>query len=90
MLEIETHKQFAKDMNNVKWNTTNTAKFITYLQLLQNDNSLPKEANDHFLSGEWKNTKEFHLGGDLLVIYQIDKQQQILKLIRIGTHSQLF
>ena len=35
-----------------------------------------------------KDYKEFHVGGDLLVIYCIE--DDILRLTRIGTHSQLF
>jgi mRNA interferase YafQ len=59
-----------------------------YISKLLNAEELPSEARDHFLTGEWKDTKEFHIGGDLLVIYMIDDTS--LKLIRIGTHSQLF
>ncbi|MFY9082530.1 type II toxin-antitoxin system YafQ family toxin, partial [Aliarcobacter butzleri] len=43
---------------------------------------------DHYLTGEWKDTKEFHISGDLLVIYMIN--ENTLQLLRIGTHSQLF
>ncbi|MBU0924451.1 type II toxin-antitoxin system RelB/DinJ family antitoxin [bacterium] len=49
---------------------------------------LPQEARDHFLTGDWKDTKEFHISGDLLVIYMIN--DNTLQLLRIGTHSQLF
>jgi mRNA interferase YafQ len=75
-------------MNRVKWNTTNANNFFSYVQLLQNGEELPPEANDYQLSGEWKETREFHLGGDLLIIYQTNSRE--LKLIRIGSHSQLF
>jgi len=49
---------------------------------------LPPEARDHSLTGEWSDIREFHIGGDLLVIYI--KTDEELILIRIGTHSQLF
>ena len=52
------------------------------------DEELPIEAKDHHLTGEWKDTKEFHISGDLLVIYIIN--DNTLQLLRIGTHSQLF
>ncbi len=64
------------------------AKLFLYISLLLNNEELPQEARDHFLSGEWKDTKEFHISGDLLVIYMID--DNTLQLLRIGTHSQLF
>jgi len=52
------------------------------------DKQLPPEAKDHQLIGNWKDFREFHLGGDLLVIYKVEKKDLIL--IRIGTHNQLF
>jgi mRNA interferase YafQ len=50
--------------------------------------SLPPEARDHHLSGQWNNAREFHISGDLIVIYMIVDDELIL--IRIGSHSQLF
>ncbi|RUM70553.1 MAG: type II toxin-antitoxin system mRNA interferase toxin, RelE/StbE family, partial [Sulfurovum sp.] len=49
---------------------------------------LPSEAKDHSLMGEYKGFREFHLGGDMLMIYTI--VEDTLYLQRIGTHSQLF
>ena len=49
---------------------------------------LPVDAQDHALKGEWTDFREFHVSGDLLVIYQIEGD--VIKLVRIGTHSQLF
>jgi mRNA interferase YafQ len=90
MLALSTHKDFVKDLNKAKLNQTNTEKLFISISLLLNQETLPKELKDHNLKGEWQDTREFHLSGDLLVIYQIDEENQILKLLRIGTHSQLF
>jgi len=49
---------------------------------------LPAEAKDHRLKGEWDDFREFHISGDLLVIYQIENE--VIKLVRLGTHNQLF
>jgi len=43
---------------------------------------------DHNLKGGYKNYKEFYISGDLLVIYIAE--DEFLKLIRIGTHAELF
>jgi len=43
---------------------------------------------DHALKGEWNGWREFHVSGDLLLIYRINKQT--LELARMGTHSELF
>lgn len=37
---------------------------------------------------EWTDFNDFHVSGDLLVIYQI--RDDTVKLVRIGSHSQLF
>lgn len=50
--------------------------------------SLPKEARDHELKGEWQGFRELHIGGDKLIIYLIE--DNTLKLVRLGTHAQLF
>ena len=64
------------------------AKFIVYIAKLLQGEKLPDEALDHNLEGEWKNFREFHISGDLLVIYLLEEDK--LKLIRIGSHSRLF
>lgn len=88
MLELEVHKSFIKDLNKAQLNSTNSEKLFLYISKLLNKQELPKEAKNHFLSGEWSDTQEFHISGDLLVIYILDDNK--LKLLRIGTHSQLF
>ena len=88
MLDIAIHKIFTKELKNAKLNPTNTAKLFMYISLLLNNDNLPNEALDHALKGEYLDTREFHISGDLLVIYMV--ADNTLELIRIGTHSQLF
>lgn len=88
MLDLSVHKIFTKDLKKAQLNPTNSGKLFFYISLLLNGEELPQEAKDHFLTGQWKDTKEFHISGDLLVIYMI--HDNILQLLRIGTHSQLF
>jgi len=61
-----------------------------YLSELAEGNELPIEANDHPLNGKWKTFREFHLGGDMLLIYHIDEENSQIVLVRIGPHSQFF
>lgn len=56
--------------------------------MLIENKELPIEARDHNLLGNYSGFREFHIGGDLLVIYCIEND--ILRLTRIGSHSQLF
>ena len=52
MLELEVHKTFTKDLIKSKLNSTNSAKLFLYISKLLNNEELPQEARDHFLSGE--------------------------------------
>jgi len=87
-LRLKRHKQFKKDISKLKMSDAQYAKFIRYIAILLDKKSLPPESKDHVLSGEWKGFREFHLGGDLLLIYMLRSDE--LVLVRIGTHSQLF
>jgi len=64
------------------------SKYISYLAILLNGETLPVEARDHSLTGAYQDTREFHISGDLLIIYLLTETE--LVLIRIGSHSQLF
>ena len=88
MLDIAIHKAFTKEVKNAKLNPTNTAKLFMYISLLLNEEELPAESRDHELTGNYKDTREFHISGDLLVVYRIE--ENTLELLRLGTHSQLF
>ena len=88
MLELERVKTFKKDISKQKFSNKHYAKYILYLGYLLDSQELPKEAKDHELKGKWSGYREFHISGDLLLIYRIENE--ILYLIRIGSHSQLF
>ena len=45
---------------------------------------------DHRLSAELKDYCECHIGPDLLLIYKIDKENQKLILVNLGSHPELF
>ena len=80
-------KIFKKDYQKLKMTDTQYTKYIKFLSMLLDGRELPLEARDHNLIGNYSGFKEFYVGGDLLVIYCIE--EDILRLTRIGTHSQL-
>jgi mRNA interferase YafQ len=57
--------------------------------LLAEDKSLLEKHRDHGLSGEWSDHRECHLKPDLLLIYR-KPDVEILQLVRLGSHSELF
>ena len=56
--------------------------------MLASDEALPARLRDHALSGNWSGFRECHVRPDLLLIYE--KPQGTLRLIRLGSHSELF
>ncbi len=52
--------------------------------------SLPAKYKDHPLKGELQGYRECHIKGDLLLVYQRNKDRLILVLIDVGTHASLF
>jgi mRNA interferase YafQ len=63
------------------------------LLLIANDQPLGPEWKDHALKGEWADHRECHVGGDFLLVYQIDDavgKTGAIVFVRAGTHSELF
>jgi mRNA interferase YafQ len=58
------------------------------LLLIANDGPLGAEWLDHALKGEWADHRECHIGGDFLLIYQVEGNA--INFVRSGTHSELF
>lgn len=56
---------------------------------LADDKPLKEKHRDHGLGGDWKGHRECHLKPDLLLIY-IRPDQTTLRLVRMGSHSELF
>jgi mRNA interferase YafQ len=62
------------------------------LLLVANDAPLGPEWLDHPLSGDWAGYRECHIGGDFLLIYELDgasKHGSVI-FVRSGTHADLF
>jgi mRNA interferase YafQ len=57
--------------------------------LLAEDKPLPGKNRDHSLGGEWRDHRECHLKPDLLLIYR-KPRSEVLQLVRLGSHSELF
>lgn len=87
-LQLVRLKSFTKDSSKVKLTDKHFTRFVEYIYLLSQEKALPAEALDHALTGEWEDFREFHISGDVLVIYRVEGES--VKLVRIGSHSQLF
>lgn len=92
MLKPEFTGQFKKDYKLAIKRGCDSKKLEEVLLLLCSEQSLPAAYRDHDLvnSRNYKNMRECHITPDWLLVYQIVKDRLILKLIRTGSHSDLF
>lgn len=92
MLKIEYQGQFKKDYRQQIKRGCNPKLLAEVLSVLIAERPLPFKYKDHNLtaSRNYKNMRECHIQPDWLLIYQMDLEIQTLKLIRTGSHSDLF
>ena len=65
------------------------ANLIPVLMALADDQSLEPRHRDHDLSGEWAGYRDCHVKPDLVLIYR-KPDADILRLARLGSHSEVF
>jgi mRNA interferase YafQ len=92
MLKPEFTGQFKKDYKLAIKRGCNPEALQEVITLLVNEQPLPDKYRDHALenSRNYKNMRECHIEPDWLLVYKIVQETLILKLIRTGTHSDLF
>ena len=95
MRTIERSKSFKRDYKRIKktpqYGNQIDALLRNILTLLVQDIPLPVHNRDHNLSGNWVGYRECHIKPDLLLIYQkSEKESPVLRLARLGSHSELF
>ena len=93
MRTIERSSAFKRDFKRVKANPHHArdvdALLLAAAKLLATDQPLPESNRDHPLSGDWAGYRECHLKPDLLLVYR-KSGDDLLKLARLGSHSELF
>lgn len=59
------------------------------IEILASGQRLSMAHQDHRLMGDLQHYRECHIKGDLLLIYQIRKEELLLILVDLGAHSSL-
>lgn len=92
MLKIEYTTQFKRDFKLAVKHGCDPQKLQYVVSLLCEEKPLPAEYRDHILvnSRNYKNVRECHIEPDWLLVYKIEHKNLILRMIRTGTHSDLF
>lgn len=85
-------KQFQKDWERLsrsgRYDMVALKKVVGLI--VDNDGLLPAELKDHELTGDWKDHRECHIGGDFLLIYTLDERKNLVVFVAAGTHAELF
>ena len=89
MFILKYSSHFKKDLKIYKNNKSVLLKLEGVLDVLSKGEKLPLKNLNHRLKGEFKDYFECHIEPDVLLIYKIEKHEIIL-LLRIGSHSELF
>lgn len=89
-LEVNFTNQFKKDVKLASKQHRDLDLLFEIIKRLSNKETLEPKFNDHRLSGNYSLCRECHIGPDFLLIYQIYDDINLLILIRVGCHSELF
>lgn len=92
MLKIEFQSQFKKDYKLAIKRGCDIQELMEVISLLAAEKTLPEKYRDHALenSRDYQNVRECHIKPDWLLIYRIVEDRLLLKLIRTGSHSDIF
>ena len=92
MLRPEFTGQFKKDYKVAVKRGCDPAKIEKVIMMLCEEKPLPEKYRDHALinSREYKDMRECHIAPDWLLVYKVYREMLLLKLIRTGSHSDLF
>ncbi len=89
MKNLQPTTQYRKDLKRYKNQPKKLDALKELLRILQNEQPIPAEYKPHMLLGQYKGCMECHIQGDFLLIW-FDEERDIIELVRLGTHSELF
>jgi len=90
MLQIEYTNKFKKDLKLAKRRNKNLSLLHKLIVRLCKEEKLEPKYKDHALSNNWSAHRELHIEPDWLLIYKLLPVENVLILVRTGTHSDLF
>lgn len=89
MKTVRYSTQFKKDFKRYRNDLRKVEALLHVVKMLENEEPIPMKIRPHTLSGNYAGCWECHVGSDFLLIW-IDETENIIKLLRLGTHAELF
>jgi mRNA interferase YafQ len=90
MYNISFGSKFKRDFKTVQKRGYPIHQIEEVFQILEKDGKLPEKYLSHKLSGSYINCWECHIRPDWLLVWERDEILKEIKLVRTGTHSDLF
>ena len=81
--------QFKKDLKRYQNKPGKIAALKVVLNSLSETGIIPDSYYPHPLHGDFKGYMECHVEGDMLLLW-LDVDKQTIKLVRLGSHSEIF
>jgi mRNA interferase YafQ len=88
MRSIRYLAKFKQDYKRVEKRGNDLKKLRLVIEKLVNEQELEARCKDHPLQGKYAGARDCHISPDWILIYAIVENE--LRLIRTGTHSDLF
>ena len=88
--KIEVTRQYLKDLKLARKRNLDEEKLNKVIKTLICGETLPASNKDHVLKGNYVGYRECHDSPDWLLIYSRSNVLKIVKLVRTGSHSDLF
>nr|WP_165532682.1 type II toxin-antitoxin system YafQ family toxin [Helicobacter pylori] len=85
-MKLNLKKSFQKDFDKLLLNGFDDS--VLKEVILRKKEPLPPPFKDHALNGVWKPYRERHIKPDVLLVYRV--KNNVLTLVRLGSHSELF
>ena len=89
MKKLQPTTQYKKDYKRIRNNAQKVKDLKEILKKMMNEEPVPAEYLPHKLTGNYKGCMECHIQNDFLLIW-IDEVNDIIELVRLGSHYELF
>lgn len=86
---VKPTSRFKKDWKRYRHDIEKLKMLETIVKMLENEEEIPSKFKPHPLIGNYQGCMECHIGNDFLLIWR-NPDNNIIYLVRLGSHSELF
>ncbi len=90
MYALSFGTKFKRDFKTIKKRGYPIGLLVEVFSMLEKEGRLPGNYSPHKLKGDYIDCWECHIKPDWLLIWEIEEGTKEIKLVRTGTHSDLF